>query len=451
VDPVYQESVPSAGAPARRRAPRPVAETREQETVRGAVAERHDGRRAAVAVIASRLVAFASAFAATYWLGARLAPKRLSNPEAVFDRHSLGFILGAWRHWDSIWFIRIAEHGYSPYRAAFFPLYPALLILGHRVSSSYDLVGITISLACYAGAMVLLYRMVRDDLGSRVALWSVVFISFASTSLFFQAVYSESLFLFLTVAGFAAARRGHWWLAGLAGLLAALTRSAGILLLVPFAWMWFEQRRGRTLDLPGARAATGLLSERRAPLLSLASLLLVPAGLGIYMAYTWQRFGNPLLFMVAERHWHRHMGLPTAAVVDGTRAFARSAQAIVHHPHLYFDFTRLPFHDQWLVVGNLTAFLALVFAVAALVLTWRRLPAAYTVYAVAALLLPLLYPTHSTPLLSMPRFVLVDFPLFVGLAAALAGRPVARAALLAVMTFGLVLLTAIFATGMWVA
>jgi hypothetical protein len=451
VDHVDQASIPTAGSPAPERRKGGARSKQASGPARAAVAVRHDGRRAIVAVVASRLVAFAAAFAATYWLGPRLSPARLSNPELSFDRNSVGFLMNAWRHWDSIWFIRIAEHGYSPYRAAFFPLYPTLLILGHKLVPSYDFVGIVVSLACYAGAMVLLYRLVRDDFDSRTALWSVAFISFASTSLFFQAVYSESLFLLLTVASFAAARRGRWWLAGAAGLLAALTRSAGVILLVPLAWMWFEQRRGRPLNLPGSRPPGKLLTDRPPALLSLASLLLVPAGLGIYMAYTWRRLGNALLFVAAEHHWHRKLGLPTTAVIDGARAALRSVSAIAAHPRLYFDATRLPFHDQWLVVGNLTAFLGLVFAVVALVVTWRRLPAAYTVFAAVALLLPLMEPTHSTPLLSMPRFVLVDFPLFIGLATVLAGRPIARWALLAVMTAGLVLMTAVFASGMWVA
>ena len=107
--------------------------------------------------------------------------------------------------------------------------------------------------------------------------------------------------------------------------------------------------------------------------------------------------------------------------------------------------------DQWITMGNLTAFLAILFAVALLVVCWRRLPAPCTFFALASLLLPLSYPTHSTPLLSLPRFMLVDFPLFIALAVVLVKRPVARWAVLAVMAAGLILLTTAFANGMWVA
>ncbi|HEY5472935.1 MAG TPA: hypothetical protein VIK32_07060 [Candidatus Limnocylindrales bacterium] len=82
---------------------------------------------------------------------------------------------------------------------------------------------------------------------------------------------------------------------------------------------------------------------------------------------------------------------------------------------------------------------------------WRRLPTAYTVFAVASLLIPLSYPTLSTPLLSLPRFVLIDFPLFIALASTLVHHRLTRWVVLAVMVLGLVLLTATFANDMWVA
>jgi hypothetical protein len=158
-----------------------------------------------------------------------------------------------------------------------------------------------------------------------------------------------------------------------------------------------------------------------------------------------------LLFMSAQHYWHRRFAVPGVAVVNGARAAIESGRSIVARPDPFLDLTRLPFHDQWLTLGNLTAFLALLFAAGLLVVCWRRLPAAYTVFALVALVLPLSYPTHATPLLSLPRFVLVDFPLFVALAVVLARRPVARWAVVLAMAAGLVLLTTLFANGMWVA
>jgi hypothetical protein len=195
----------------------------------------------------------------------------------------------------------------------------------------------------------------------------------------------------------------------------------------------------------GGRTAVGGI------IVSLAALLLVPGGLVVYMAYLQQRFGNALQFTVAEKHWHRHLHLPYVSVWQGARAAWRSIHQIAADPGAYTRLHRLPFHDQWITMGNLTAFLALLFAVAVFIVCWRRLPSAYTVFAAVSLLLPLAYPTHGTPLLSFPRFVLVDFPLFIALALLVEKRPVARWALAGVFAAGLLLLTVVYANGMWVA
>ena len=56
----------------------------------------------------------------------------------------------------------------------------------------------------------------------------------------------------------------------------------------------------------------------------------------------------------------------------------------------------------------------------------RMLPLAYGVYVLAALALPLSYPVTAQPLMSLPRFLVVLFPLSIWLASWLA-RPSARA------------------------
>jgi hypothetical protein len=81
----------------------------------------------------------------------------------------------------------------------------------------------------------------------------------------------------------------------------------------------------------------------------------------------------------------------------------------------------------------------------------RRLPAAYGAYVVAALALPLSFPVGPQPLMSLPRFLAVLFPLFMWLALALGERVVLRRVVVAVSTLGLVVFTARYATWHWVA
>jgi hypothetical protein len=75
------------------------------------------------------------------------------------------------------------------------------------------------------------------------------------------------------------------------------------------------------------------------------------------------------------------------------------------------------------------AFLALF--VALTVVAWRRFGAPYGLFAACSLAIPLSTPASDWPLLSMPRFGLGIFPLFLALAA-LGNRPRVHAALVPV-------------------
>ena len=62
----------------------------------------------------------------------------LRNPKAArWDdpalTHDLGSITNVWARWDAVHFLRIAEHGYSRAEAAFYPLYPGLVAVFHRL------------------------------------------------------------------------------------------------------------------------------------------------------------------------------------------------------------------------------------------------------------------------------------------------------------------------------
>ena len=110
----------------------------------------------------------------------------------------LGFLTDVWARWDSVWFLRIAEHGYASLEgtaAAFYPLYPASVgLLGRVFFGHYVLAGIAISLAASLAAFVLLYDLAETKLGAEGARRTVLYLAIFPMTLFLQAVYSESLF-----------------------------------------------------------------------------------------------------------------------------------------------------------------------------------------------------------------------------------------------------------------
>ena len=145
-----------------------------------------------------------------------------------------------------------------------------------------------VSLAAGAAAFVLLYRLTCLRLGEEAARHTVLFLAVAPTSLFFGAVYSESLFLLLAVATFLLAERGRFWAGGSGGGARA------------------SDPLGRSGPASGARRArAGDAPDRRR---SLAGVAVAPLLFAIYPAVLAIWIGHPLAFLDAQKVvWERRM------------------------------------------------------------------------------------------------------------------------------------------------
>ena len=163
--------------------------------------------------------------------------------------HELGYGTDVWARWDSVFFVRIAEHGYDKTSAAFAPLYPGLVsLVGHVFFGHYVLAGIVVSLACTLGAFVLLHGIAEQRLGADGARRAVLYLAVFPMALFLQAVYSESLFLLLVLGAFVLAERGRFAAGGITTGLAILARPAGVALLPALVLLaWRRRDRARAL------------------------------------------------------------------------------------------------------------------------------------------------------------------------------------------------------------
>ncbi len=403
-------------------------------------AEKSAARLAFFSAAGSRLFVFLVGFATAATIGLGDPPWTLIFPRRAspFDG-VIGWLLNPWGHWDGVWFIKIAVAGYAEAdgSSAFFPLYPLLLrYIGVLFGGNLLLTGVAVSLLCYAGAMALLYRLVRDEFDTRTAALTILLISLVPTSLFFSAVYTESLFLLLSLACFLWARKGSWKLAGLAALLATLTRSTGVLLLVPMAVCYYEQR-GWSLRRTDQHVV---------------NLLLVPLGLLMWMTYLSLAFGRPLLFAAAQEEWRRSLMAPNAAVGRAIAAAVLGAVQLLSRQNLtlYWPVPK-PSSAYGMAEHNLVSLGFLVLTAVLLYYGFRRLPLSDWSYFLVAAAYPLFFPAAPMPLLSYPRFMLTIFPAFTMLALLLRDRPRARRVTLVLFVIGLVLLTGKFAAFSWVA
>jgi hypothetical protein len=334
--------------------------------------------------------------------------------------------------WDSVWYVLISRYGYAPGPSgAFFPAYPGLVHIVALLGVGYVAAGVAVSVGSLAIALRLLWRLTALELGEGAARFAVLATALFPMAFFFTAVYSESLFLAVSIGAFWMARNGRWAWAGMLGAAAAATRSAGMVILVGLAVIYLQQPARRRRDL--------------------LWLGLVPLGLGAYVAWLALLGLDPASPFHAQENWFRHFAGPFGGVLDGVRAAIGGARQLLsgQSRHVYFGLAGGdPIADGW---HNVTLFAFLLAAIPALIGVVRRLPRAYGAYAIAALALPLSYPVTPQPLMSLPRFLAVLFPLQMWTGAWLADHPRAPWPLLATSGGLLALSSGMFATWHWVA
>lgn len=300
-------------------------------------------------------------------------------------------------HWDFPGYVQIAHQGYRTTQdVAFFPLWPLLVRFGGRLLGglypfSYYVAALLLANACFYFALVLLYRLLLEDFEASLARRALFYLAFSPYALYFFLGYTESLFLLLCVAVFLLLRRGKaldWWLAGALGLLASLTRSSGIALAVPFLVVYFQR-----FWTAGEHNQHNWVQKLGA----FVPIFFIPAGILIYMLYLWHVKGNPLIVSSQEANvWHRHFTLPWVG-------FTKTIQLLFSHTLSPLNMSK----NMIDLVLSLAFFATLAFG-------WRRLPLHYSLFALALALFALSFPVAIVePLTSMPRYLMIIFPITV--------------------------------------
>ncbi len=308
----------------------------------------------------------------------------------------LSSLVQAWNKWDTGQFTGIAIKGYdTPVSTAFFPLYPLLeRALGYIVGDPF-IAGLIIANVALLGLLIVLYRLVKEDFSAEIAERTVLYLAIFPGAFFLAAAYNESLFIFLTLTSFYCMRRGHWWLAGLVGCLAALTRSSGLLLVLPFV---YEYLRQHTFRLKALR-------------FDVVSVLLIPLGTGLFAFYCNQLFHDPLIFSRVQKAWGRELHAPWETF------------------HLaYLIIRQLPilnFFSIHTVIDLSSGLLMLGMCILSFVgpLRFRDKERSYAIYMVGTFLFLILFPSIQFPVQSLTRLVLELFPGFI-LLAILGKKPV---------------------------
>ncbi len=359
-----------------------------------------------------------------------------------YSQTQLGFrdVLYTWYRWDAIRFITIATKGYiSPDYAAFFPLYPALEHAFTALFRDVLLTGMIISNVAFFGTLIVLYRLTETEFDRDTARRTILYLSIFPTALFFFAAYNESLFLFFMLLVFYTLRRGHWWLAGIFGALATLTRSIGLLLAIIFVCEFLRQK------LPTLRQQWN--EKQMQPMLrslsSLGAVLLIPLALGVYAYGLKVIMGDPLAFSHAQAQWRTGLNFPWVAPLRGLKFLLQHSIFTFTAAHIMIDLTAL---GLFIVLIGLCFFGPV---------RLERHQWTFALFGILALLFAISFPAIPVPggllydpIPSTQRFVLEIFVGFIILAR-LGRRPRFHIAYLLLALPLLAFLTLIFMTGRW--
>lgn len=327
----------------------------------------------------------------------------------LFDQYENWATL--WNRWDASHYLSLAENGYTAtgdgrFSIVFYPFYPWLVRAAAFFCRSYFGGALLVSGVASVCAGLLLRRLAELDQPAKVARLAVWFLFIFPTAYFLHIGYTESLFLALVLGSLLAARGQFWALAGILGALACFTRVNGLLLgptLLVEAWLQYRVTRR----------------------INWRWLWIGAVGLGFagYLFLNYSVTGDPFAFSpIMEEHWYKKMMPPWVGIRD--------------------VWLRIPGFN---LTEGLHEFIFIVFSLLCTVWCWIKLRPTYAIW----MTLNWLFINSTTYVVSVPRYCLTLFPIFILFALLAAKRPLAGRILTALCLLLLALFAMKFAHGTW--
>lgn len=326
-----------------------------------------------------------------------------------------------WANFDGVHYLLISVFGYRQFEQAFFPVFPLFI---RFISSTFNILPLDSAILVVSisllGSLFLFFKLIRLDFSESIAKWSVLFFLLFPTSFFLGSIYTESLFLFFVFLSFYSARKKKWFFASISAGIASGIRLVGIFILPALILEYIISKKN-------------IKSLNFKDFINFISILLLsPLGLFSYMFFLWKNYSDPLLFL------HLQPGFGAN----------RSGGDIILLPQVIYRYIKIfltiPItnHDFWIALLELIIFLLFMII---LIVFWRNIRPSYLLFSLSSILLPTLTGTLS----SVPRYVLVAFPVFIIFA--IIKKKLYKVLLLIIFISLLSLLTMYFSRGYFVA
>lgn len=355
------------------------------------------------------------------WLAGLFVVLFLAQKIIPLQNNFLG--LFPFSNFDGEHYVSIASRGYGFGEHAFFPLYPLLInIMGKLFGGSilsFTLSGIGISWTAFFLGLVGLFKLVKLDYSSKITKLSIIFLLLFPTSFYFASVYTESLFFALSIWSLYFARKKMWIYASIFGFFLTTTRFVGLIIFPVLLIEWY-------LSLANKKE---FIIKFPWPILS------IPAGLLGYMYYLLKSIGKPFAFYnelsgFGEQRSSHLVTLPQ-----------------VYYRYIFKILPALNFAYFPVVFTTIFEFFIGVSYLLISIFSFFKLRLSYAIFVLFGYLIP----TFSGSFSSLPRYVLVLFPVYIMLAKIFEKRKYASVAFSLISAILLVISWALFSRGFWIS
>lgn len=200
--------------------------------------------------------------------------------------------------WDCKWYLTIVNNGYDDAvrttpkiwkglaNWAFFPLYPTLVaIVSKSLHVGPILTGVVLNQLFVLVGAVFFYKLLRlnfNDINSR---FGVALLIFSPFSIYFSSLYTEGLYLLLSIMGFYFLRTNRIIVGAIFGGLLSATRPVGIMFIAPIV--------------------VNYLRSRTTFIKALIALIIASSGLIAFMFFLHNKTGDFLAFQHIQKGWGR--------------------------------------------------------------------------------------------------------------------------------------------------
>ncbi len=332
----------------------------------------------------------------------------------------------SWANFDGVHYLNIAENGYlkTGLIQAFFPVYPFLINFVSQTGLHVIESGLIISNISLLGVLFLGYQLTKKWFNNDTANQFLLVLLLFPTSFYFGAVYTESLFLLLVLAGIWYYEQQKNLFSGLLMGLSSGVRLVGVALIPSFLLKWMKKSQLQPM------AFKKIISKNWQFLigLSIGSLVFVS-----YMYFLYLKFNDPLYFATVQSSFGagRELGF-----ISLPRVFFRSLKILL---------TARPFNLKYFSYAQ--DFLISIVVGLGIIFSFKKIKLQYVIFSIFAYLLPTLTGTLS----SMPRYVLIIFPVIIWWSDYLTHHPRLKLIYYPISISLLIINTILFIQGYWVA